>query len=131
MMTNQFKSKPAGSLPTTWELRTYDTWGNPDDGYEVNDTYSSGTVELRIPQTRYNVGATWHVCHNPKCPGNNPCGHNPPCKFGAHRRDKHGVIPYTTHNSETGDTRQRCPECHENVVEKSRNFYQRIHPIDR
>jgi hypothetical protein len=53
MMTNQ---KPAGSLPTTWELRTYDVWGNAKDGYEVNDSYSAGTVELRIPQTRYNVG---------------------------------------------------------------------------
>jgi hypothetical protein len=56
MMTNQTKQKPAGSLPTTWELRTYDVWGNAKDGYEVNDCYSAGTVELRIPQTRYNVG---------------------------------------------------------------------------
>jgi hypothetical protein len=56
MMTNQTKTKPAGSLPTTWEIRTYDVWGNAKDGYEVNDVYSAGTVELRIPQTRYNVG---------------------------------------------------------------------------
>lgn len=57
MMTNHpLHSKPAGSIPTTWELRTYDTWGNPDDGYEVNNTYSSGAVVLRIRQTRYNVG---------------------------------------------------------------------------
>jgi hypothetical protein len=57
MMTNQ---KPAGSINSTWELRTYDVWGNAKDGYEVNDSYSAGTVELRIPQTRYNVG-TPHV----------------------------------------------------------------------
>lgn len=53
MMTNQ---KPAGSIPTTWELRTYDVWGNARDGWEVNNSYSDGTVELRIPQTRYNIG---------------------------------------------------------------------------
>lgn len=56
MMTNQVASKPAGSLPTTWTLRTYDVWGNPEYGYEVNDVYSAGEVELRIPQTRYNIG---------------------------------------------------------------------------
>lgn len=55
-MTNQSNSKPAGSVTTTWELRTYDVWGNAKDGYEVNNTFSRGTVELRIPQTRYNVG---------------------------------------------------------------------------
>jgi len=54
MMTNH--SKPAGSLPTTWELRTYDVWGNAVDGYEVNDVYWAGEVELRIPQTRHNIG---------------------------------------------------------------------------
>lgn len=36
MMTNQ---KPAGSIKTTWELRTYDVWGNAKDGYEVNDSF--------------------------------------------------------------------------------------------
>ena len=56
MMTNQTTSKPAGSIKTRWELRTYDVWGNAKDGYDVNDVYSAGTVELRIPQTRYNVG---------------------------------------------------------------------------
>lgn len=54
MITNQ--SKPAGSVPTTWSLKTYDVWGNDKDGYEVNDVYSQGEIEMRIPQTRYNVG---------------------------------------------------------------------------
>lgn len=54
MMTNQ--DKPAGSLPTTWEVATYDVWGNAKDGYEVNDVYRQGTIELRIPQTKYNEG---------------------------------------------------------------------------
>lgn len=56
MMTNQYHSKPAGSILTVWELRTYDVWGNSRDGYEVNDSYSAGEIELRIPQTRHNIG---------------------------------------------------------------------------
>jgi len=56
MMTNQYHSKPAGSILTVWELRTYDVWGNSRDGYEVNDSYNAGEIELRIPQTRHNVG---------------------------------------------------------------------------
>lgn len=56
-MTNQAKpNKPAGSILTVWSMRTYDVWGNARDGYEVNDSYDAGEVELRIPQTRYNVG---------------------------------------------------------------------------
>ena len=53
MMTNR---KPAGSIKTRWELRTYDVWGNAKDGYEVNDVYPAGIIELRIPATRFNVG---------------------------------------------------------------------------
>ena len=53
-MTNQ--SKPHGSIPTTWELRTYDVWGNEKDGYEINDSFRQGQVEMRIPQTRHNIG---------------------------------------------------------------------------
>ena len=55
MVTNQ-NFRPAGSLPTRWVLRTYDVWGNAKDGYEVNDVYSAGEIDLRIPQTRYNIG---------------------------------------------------------------------------
>lgn len=55
MMTNQ-NQKPAGSVKTIWQLRTYDVWGNSKDGYEVNDSSDAGEIELRIPQTRYNVG---------------------------------------------------------------------------
>lgn len=46
MMTNQRK---AGTLKTTWKLRTYDVWGNAKDGYEVNDVYPAGTVRMRCP----------------------------------------------------------------------------------
>lgn len=27
------------TILTTWELWTYDVWGNAEDGYEVNDRY--------------------------------------------------------------------------------------------
>lgn len=54
--TKQPNTKPAGSILTRWSLRTYDVWGNAEDGYDVNDTFDAGEVELRIPQTRYNVG---------------------------------------------------------------------------
>lgn len=57
MMTNQ--SKPFGSVKTTWELRTYDVWGNAKDGYEVNDSYSSGTVTFYAAQTKHNVGTPY------------------------------------------------------------------------
>ena len=57
MMTNQnkFTNKPAGSLKTTWEMRTYDVWGNANDGFEVNDSYSHGEIELYAAITRYNA----------------------------------------------------------------------------
>ena len=54
MMTNQ--SKPAGSIKTTWDIRTYDVWGNVEDGWEVNDVYSHGEVTLYAPETIYNIG---------------------------------------------------------------------------
>lgn len=58
MMTNQrpYKSKPYGSILTTWNLTTYDVLGNAKEGYEVNDAYRGGEIHLRIPQTQFNVG---------------------------------------------------------------------------
>jgi len=132
-MTNrtneQPTSKPAGSIKTVWAIRTYDVWGNAKDGYEVNDVYSAGTVELRIPQTRHNIGVEWYVCRNAECPGNRPCGHTPKHPEG-HQRESHGVIPTTTHNSETGDIRQRCPECWQDVTRESQEFVS-ASPTDR
>jgi hypothetical protein len=49
-------AKPVRRIPTKWSLRTYDVWGNAKDGYDVNDTFSAGTVELKIPVHRHNVG---------------------------------------------------------------------------
>lgn len=43
-------------IKTLWEMRTYDVLGNPRDGYEVNDSYSHGTVEIPCRVETYNVG---------------------------------------------------------------------------
>lgn len=29
-----------------WRVWTYDVWGNAEDGYEVNDRYSQGFIDL-------------------------------------------------------------------------------------
>ena len=33
-------------MKTKWDVRTYDVWGNEDDGFYVNDIYRIGEVEL-------------------------------------------------------------------------------------
>jgi hypothetical protein len=43
-------------VDTTWELRTYDVWGNAKDGYEVNDAYRSGEVIIRCKVEVNNAG---------------------------------------------------------------------------
>lgn len=45
-------------IKTLWEIRTYDVIGNAKDGYEVNDVYPHGKVELYIPVYRWNVGTS-------------------------------------------------------------------------
>lgn len=42
-------------ISTTWEVRTYDVWGNAKDGYEVNDSYRQGEVQLELKVLRYNT----------------------------------------------------------------------------
>lgn len=50
--------KGAGCIDTVWELRTYDVWGNPKDGFEVNDCcVIDRRFELRLSVTVYNVGS--------------------------------------------------------------------------
>lgn len=44
------------TITTVWELRTYDVWGNPEDGFEVNQTYGRGTVELEATLETHNKG---------------------------------------------------------------------------
>ncbi len=43
-------------INTTWEIATYDVWGNEREGFEVNDVYRHGEIELRIPVTVNNAG---------------------------------------------------------------------------
>ena len=52
-MTRNPKSK---YIETTWEIRTYDVWGNAKDGYEVNDSYRAGEVTLRLKVKVNNAG---------------------------------------------------------------------------
>ena len=43
---------------TTWDVWTYDVWGNEEDGWDVNDRACVGRdVPLTLPVTRYNVGS--------------------------------------------------------------------------
>ncbi|RPJ39991.1 MAG: hypothetical protein EHM35_00735 [Planctomycetaceae bacterium] len=47
----------AKTILTVWEIRTNDVWGNPRDGWEVNDSYvADRAYELAIPVTAYNQG---------------------------------------------------------------------------
>lgn len=46
----------AKTVLTTWTKWTYDVWGNKKDGYEVNDRYKCGTVEIRCKIKTYNPG---------------------------------------------------------------------------
>jgi hypothetical protein len=43
-------------VDTTWELRTYDVWGNALDGYEVNDSYRIGETDICIVVEINNAG---------------------------------------------------------------------------
>lgn len=44
------------TILTQWRVRTYDVWGNAKDGWEVNDVYSQGEVELGLKVKTYNQG---------------------------------------------------------------------------
>ena len=44
-------------ISTTWDLWSYDVWGNKRDGYEVNDRSNFGRdVPLRLRLETHNVG---------------------------------------------------------------------------
>lgn len=44
------------TIKTVWEMATYDVWGNKQDGFEVNDVYRHGEIELTLKVTHNNVG---------------------------------------------------------------------------
>lgn len=44
-------------LHTEWELRSYDVWGNAEDGYDVNDSWvTERHYEMDIPVSTFNGG---------------------------------------------------------------------------
>lgn len=43
-------------IKTRWAKRTYDVWGNKKDGYEVNDSFSCGEVEIACKVNTWNKG---------------------------------------------------------------------------
>src|SRR5262245_34413627 len=49
-------AKRAKYISTTWEIADYDVWGNEKDGYEVNDVYRRGEIELRLKVETANAG---------------------------------------------------------------------------
>jgi hypothetical protein len=62
MEDTNMKTKPR-YLHTVWRLRTYDVWGNVKDGFEVNDTYSSGKVALKLRVESANIGTLREFKH--------------------------------------------------------------------
>lgn len=54
-----YKTKPAGTVRTIWEVWTYDVWGNAEDGWEVNDRCCvNRKCVIYAPATTYNVGTS-------------------------------------------------------------------------
>lgn len=52
------KTEKRQYIETKWELRTYDVWGNAKDGFEVNDTFRQGTIDLKLEAKKYNAGTS-------------------------------------------------------------------------
>jgi hypothetical protein len=50
------KKRPVRYVATTWEVSTYDVWGNARDGFDVNDRYRHGEITLRLKIQLNNVG---------------------------------------------------------------------------
>ena len=45
------------TILSVWQKRTYDVWGNSKDGYDVNDVYSCGEVEIELEVKTF-IGST-------------------------------------------------------------------------
>lgn len=50
------KQTTAKTVLTTWRKFTYDVWGNKTDGYEVNDRYGNGSIDIRCKIQTHNIG---------------------------------------------------------------------------
>ncbi len=46
----------AKTIITSWDVATYDVWGNKHDGFEVNDVYRQGSVDIRCKVVHNNAG---------------------------------------------------------------------------
>ncbi len=46
----------ASSSKRSWKIWTYDVWGNEKDGYEVNDRFPHGVVDLPENPTDAEIG---------------------------------------------------------------------------
>ncbi len=53
MTTNQTTTR---TIETTWDMATYDVWGNADNGYDVNDVYRQGSIDLTLTVETHNTG---------------------------------------------------------------------------
>lgn len=53
-------TRPAGSLPTTWELRTYDVWGN---AAASKPTVTISTIEVTRARDGYPLGSIRCTSH--------------------------------------------------------------------
>jgi hypothetical protein len=40
-----------------YSLRTYDVWGNSEDGFEVNNVFDQGTIDVPFHPTIHNIAA--------------------------------------------------------------------------
>ncbi len=55
----QEKGKVTMIISTVWEIVTYDVWGNKRDGFEVNQSFHSGKIELPVKLEVSNPGSEW------------------------------------------------------------------------
>jgi len=53
---NECRTKRPRYVDTTWEIRSYDVWGNAKDGYEVNNSWRIGEVTIRCKVEVNNAG---------------------------------------------------------------------------
>lgn len=54
---NSKAARHAERIKTVWEIATYDVWGNERDGFEVNDVYRKGEIELTLTVRVNNAGS--------------------------------------------------------------------------
>ena len=51
------------TIKTTWEIATYDVWGNAQDGYDVNYVYRGGEIEFTLETQTANAGMPGEFQH--------------------------------------------------------------------